>query len=339
MAARIANIIKATKIASKIRCMAKSTDTATATSGLAFRNATANEMDIFTRRTIQEGWHVGPYDFPCAFAFDPNGFFISEINGELVTHVSSIAYPNHHSHIGGLVVTDKYRQNGYGLKSTYKSIDACDAKYTIGGDVNLDLRYKYEMLGFDRLWDTHIAMLDLDKVVANAAKSEAGIPSGVAIKPIHGINLDKLLEYDGHVFGTMRQKFILHWINAPGSLGWAAINEKSGTIVGYNIVKQVIRGVGTEIGLAMAPLYADNVQIAKLLLTTTAENCLANEAVPKTKLELFHPVGENCGEGASELMDELDAELTHIAYRMYTKGIPPGRQMKKIYGIASPTFD
>ena len=38
-------------------------------------------------------------------------------------------------------------------------------------------------------------------------------------------------------------------------------------------------------------LYADNVQIAKLVLKTAAEYCLANEAIPKTKLELFHPVG------------------------------------------------
>ena len=72
----------------------------------------------------------------------------------------------------------------------------------------------------------------------------------------------------------------------------------------------------------MVPLYADNAQIAKLLLKTAAENCLANEAVPKTKLELFHSVGDNCRKGAAELMDELEAELTHIAYRMYSKGIP-----------------
>ena len=75
----------------------------------------------------------------------------------------------------------------------------------------------------------------------------------------------------------------------------------------------------------MAPLYAENAQIARLLLKTAVESCLANEAVLTTKLELFHPVGDNCGEGAAELMGELEADLTHIAYRMYAKGIPPGR--------------
>ena len=129
-------------------------------------------------------------------------------------------------------------------------------------------------------------------------------------------------------------------MTAPGSFGWVAVNQASGnTIVGYSILKQVIRGGGTEIGLAMAPLFADNVHIAKLLLKTAAVNCLENDVLSKTKLELFHPVGDNCGEDSSQLMKELEAELTHIAFRMYSKGIPLGRQMKKIYGIASPTFD
>ena len=128
-------------------------------------------------------------------------------------------------------------------------------------------------------------------------------------------------------------------MTAPGSFGWVAINEGVGkNIIGYSILKHDIRRGGTEIGLAMTPLFADNVHIAKLLLKTAAESCLANEALPKTKLQLLHPVGNNCGEDSSQLMKELKAELTHFAFRMYTKGIPLGRQMKKIYGIASPTF-
>lgn len=50
-------------------------------------------------------------------------------------------------------------------------------------------------------------------------------------------------------------------MNVPGSLGWAAVNEKS-KIVGYWIIRQVIREEGNE---AMASLYADNKHIAKLL--------------------------------------------------------------------------
>ena len=38
---------------------------------LIFRNATSKDVDIITRRAVQDGWHVGPCDFPCAVDFDP----------------------------------------------------------------------------------------------------------------------------------------------------------------------------------------------------------------------------------------------------------------------------
>ena len=324
----------ALRIANKFKVIVRSLTTA---NKLIFRNATAKEADLITRRAIQEGWHVGPYDFPCIFAFDPNSYILGEVNGEVAAHVGVIEYPKHHYHGGGVIVAEKFRQKGYATKCVLKGIEVCDPNYTLGTDINLDLRSKYESLGFKKFWDTYVAMLSLEKVAS--IQSTLGIAASVAVKPIHKINIDTLLEYDRTVFGTSRYLLLIRWVNLPGNLAWAAVEEKSGIITGYAIVKQVIRDGGTEIGLAMAPLYADNAQIAKLLLKTAAENCLANEAVPKTKLELFHPVGDNCGEGAAELMDELEAELTPIAYRMYTKGIPPGRLMKKIYGIAAPNCD
>ena len=334
-------------IASTVRLMAKSF--ATKTNGLLFRNATvkkANELlfrnaavkdiDIITRRIINEGWHVGPYDFHCAFAFCPKGVFMADIDGELVSHVTAIDYPNLHSHIGGLVVTEKYRNEGYGLNNSLKAIEACNQSYTIGGDVNLDLKSNYEALGFERIWDTYVATLDIDKIIGNLAKATP--PGDFTTKPIHKVSFEKLFEYDRFVFGTARRKFLEKWVTVPGSFGWAAVNEKN-DIVGYIVLKQVFREAGREIGMTIAPLFCNDVQIAKLLLLTAAENCHANPAVPKTKLELLLPVGEKCGEDASQLMKDLEAELTHIACRMYTKGIPPDRQLKQIYGIASPTFD
>ncbi len=293
---------------------------------------------MITRRAVQDGWHVGPRDFPCAVDFDPKGFYVGEVDGELATHFSIIRYPNNHYHAGGLIVTEKFRQRNCALRTVYKAMSICSENYTIGTDVLLDSKSKFETLGFNKLWNTNIAMLNPEKIVAYLCK-KSNFPPSVDVEPICRTNMERLLKYDQTVFGTPRQTFMMSWINIPGSLGWTAVDKENDTVVGYAIIKQVIRGGGIEIGLAMAPLYADNGQIAKLLLKTAAEYCLANEAVPKTKLELFHPVGDNCGEGAAELMDELEAELTHIAYRMYTKGIPPGRQMKSIYGIASPTID
>lgn len=76
-----------------------------------------------------------------------------------------------------------------------------------------------------------------------------------------------------------------------------------------------------KIGLAIAPLFPEDVLIAKLLLKTAVKSCFANKDVPNTKLELLHPAGDSCGKDSSELMDELEAEMTFIGYRMYSKGV------------------
>ena len=310
---------------------------ATASSGLVLRPATIKDVDIFTRRTIKEGWHVGPYNYPCGYDFDPEGFFMGEVDGELASHFCAVRYPNHHAHCGGAIVTEKFRGKGFHMMSALKAIDVYDQNYTIGTDVDVNLRDALARMGGEIHWDTHIATLSLDKV--SKVWDKMALPGSVVVKSISKTNLEKILEYDHKVFGVARHTFMESWMSVPGSFGWAAIREKSNDIVGYTIVKQVIRGAGTEIGLAMAPLFADDSQIAKVLLKTAADNCLANEAVPKTKLEIFHPVGDNCGEDAPQLMEEMGAELSRIAHRMYTKGVPPRRQLKKIYGIASTAFD
>jgi hypothetical protein len=278
----------ALRVANKFRFIARSF--ATAKNELIFRNATVKEADLITRRAIQEGWHVGPYDFSSVIAFDPKSYQLGEVDGEVAAHVGNIEYPKHHYHGGGVIVAEKFRQKGYGVKCVLKGMEICDPNYTLGTDVNLDLKSKYEQLGFKKYWDTYIATLSLEKIAAKlAASATAG---SVMVKPIRTVNIHKLLEYDQTIFGTSRDVLLRRWVTIPGNLAWEAVDERSDTIHGYAIIKQVIRDGGIEIGLAMAPLYADNAQIAKLLLKTAAEYCLANEAVPKTKLELFHPVGD-----------------------------------------------
>ena len=305
-------------------------------SSLRIRRACSKDMDFVTRQAIKERWHVGPFDFKNAFAFDTKGIFVGEVDSKAVCNVSSINYPNHHSYMGACIVEEEHRGKGYGKQLFYASYGSCDKKYTIGVDVDFKRLPWFEANGFQVYWNTYVAMLSSEKVAQNLADSMT-MPFQVKIKPINMVSLSNLLDYDSSVFGTARHIFIKRWITTPGSFGLVAVNDSS--IVGYSILRQVIRGGGTEIGLAMAPLFADNVHIAKALIKTAAEKCLANEAVPNTKLELIHPVGKNCGEGSSELMEELEAELTHIAFRIYSKGIPSGRKIGKIYGIASPTFD
>ena len=309
---------------------------ATANPATVFRRATARDVDCITQRIIKEGWHVGPYDYRCGFAFDPKGFFVREIDHELVSHVCAIRYPNSHSHLGGSMVSEKYRKRGYYAEDTRKALKFCNAKYTMGGDIIPQLTPIAQREGFTKVWGTYAVSFDLQNIIEKLQNLKC--PKDIHTKSLHEVESEKLLEYDRSVFGTDRRVFMKKWISAPGSFGYAAV-DGSDKLVGYIILKQAVRGGGTEIGLAIAPFYSDDPHIAKCLLKTAAERCLANEAVPKTKLEMVHPVGDICGEGAPLLMKELEAELIHITDRVYSKGVPSGRQTKKIYGIASPSFD
>ena len=143
----------------------------------------------------------------------------------------------------------------------------------------------YESLGYQTVWNTYTALLNLNTIVKNI--DETDLPLSI----IDSKDLDKLLVYDISVFGTQRQVFLEKWISAPGSFGFAAVNEKSDDIMRYAVLRQIIRDGGSEIGMAMAPPFVDNVSIAKLLLRVAAQECFANKVVPKTKLQLSHPVG------------------------------------------------
>ena len=59
-------------------------------------------------------------------------------------------------------------------------------------------------------------------------------------------------------------------MNIPGSMGWVAFDCDRG-IVGYTLVRPIIMNEGSEIGMNMAPLYAENNQAAGVLMKIAAD--------------------------------------------------------------------
>ena len=96
-----------------IRGQLRQTDRLFATqSKLVFRTATAKDVPLMTRNSIQEGFHVGPYDYPLFLDLDPHHYYMCEINGEVAAHCGVTYFPNSHYHGGGLVVKEKFRKRG-----------------------------------------------------------------------------------------------------------------------------------------------------------------------------------------------------------------------------------
>ena len=234
------------------------------------------------------------------------------------------------------MVEEKHRGNGYGKKTWETAWKTLDQSTNIGLEALAHMISKYETLGLHVVWETSIAFLNFQKI--NEKLSGANIPAGVSIVPIKTIDKEKVCEYDASVFGTSRRVMIEKWLEIPGSLGWAAVDGKR-NVVGYNVIRQTIIGKGTEFALSMAPLFADNNEIARALLKVAAEECQANQAIPVTNFEMLYTVGGESGPQSAQLVADVDGTTTPFCTRMYTKGIPYGRQVDKIYGIINPAFD
>ena len=301
------------------------------------RQAKEEDLKIITRLGVYEDWHFNPRDLSCGHAFDPSGFFVGELDGQVVSHIDAVKYPGHSAYIGTFIVQKEHRGKGYGKLTWDAAWRSLDHSCTIALDGAPHMIANYKAQGFHSVWNTSSALVDLQK--AMKALSYISVPSSeVSLKPIRMTDFEKVLQYDTSVFGTQRRTLLHRYISTPGNLGWVAMNEK-GDVIGYNVVKQVLSGAGSEIGLVMAPLYADNDIVARILLKCAAETYLNIEATPQSPLEVFYSDGGSYGDHASRLMLEVGAETTYLGQRMYTKGVPLGRLIGSMYGLFSTAFD
>ena len=54
---------------------------------------------------------------------------------------------------------------------------------------------------------------------------------------------------------------------------------------------------------------------------------------------MMYAHGDEVAPHTMQLLADVDAETFPLVVRMYTKGIPQGRQMAKMYSITSTAFD
>lgn len=301
----------------------------------AIRCAVVADLKFPTHFAITNDWRFGPFDLECAYDFDPSGFFVGELDGKVISHVNMTKYTGHSSFIGSFMVLEEYRGKGYG-KATWDAAWKClDHSFTVGLEALVHMVPKYESVGFRTVWETSVGFLDFKKIIKNFT---ADVPSGVEVLPITTVDKEKVYQYDSSVFGTSRPVMIEKMMNIPGGLGWAAVDNK-GNVIGYNVVRPTIVGKGTEFALTIGPFFADNDQIARALLKRAAEECLANKAIPVTNFEIYYPQGGESGQQSARLIAQVEGTSTLFCVRMYTKGIPEGRQLDKVYGITHLAFD
>ena len=313
------------------------------------RKAALQELDpeFPIKLALSESWDIGPRDFACAYeSKTPLTSFIGEVHSDKrgatkIAHLNYITYPGHFSFFGGFLVDQRYRTKGYGLvlsRQAWRGVDT--TTHTVGTDASPQMAGKFETeLRMKPVWTNQPAFISLEKVAKDFSAVESS--SEVSVRPIREVDSARLCDYDSSIFGAPRHKFLEKWISIPGSLGWAAI-DGNGDLLGDCSTRQVFRNGGAAVGLNMAPLFADNQLIAKVLLKEAARTYLADDAKKHTEMSILVPEGENGNASAVQLIEnELEAECDRkntSSIRMYTKGAPPNMQMKKIFGLTTLSF-
>ena len=288
------------------------------------------ELKYLSELLKNEDWSLGRNELRCVFSADPSGFFVGELSGKKISTISIIKH-GHFAFCSFLVVEKSYRSKGYGLK-TWQAASAL-ASVSKGCNIGLNAVENmigvYEKYGFKRAW------IDREFVISasNTAKVLTGstqLPPVATIKPITEVKFDALVAYDTTVFGASRRTFLEVLTSRPESIGFAAVDDKGG-LLGYSMSERML---DEDKGMRIAPLFADNEQIARGLLLAVAE-ALTSQNPPHVDVDItlvvpdINPVAVNLVESI------LSGKSDFQPVRMFTEGVPASMNLAKTFAIAS----
>lgn len=268
------------------------------------RNAEREELSFFIQSAKEEGWNPGLEDAKAFFATDPKGFFVGELEGEIIGCISGVAYNSTFGFLGFYIVKPKYRGKGYGIQLWKHTLNYLGNR-SIGLDGVISQQHNYRKSGF-KLYYRNMRM--------------EGAGGGKAPKDlidIHQIPFGELAAYDHSIFGMDRAIFLKHWLAMSNATGFAV--KQNQILNGYGIVRKCYQG------FKIGPLFADTFEIAHAIyqgLRSKVGDAALFLDIPETNEE------------ALQLSKIYSMKKVFETARMYNRE-PPEFDVKKIFGITT----
>ena len=291
-------------------------------------NSAAEVRSVHVKMGLSLGWQLGIDDNEVFYATDPTGFFLGEVDGEAVSCISAVKFEEMFAFIGLYVVEKAYRGKGYGLALFRHSMATLSSTYNCGLDCTSEMVPIYEKWGFKSTWINRLMVFDVSHCVTYLDTFNP--PAGVLVQPAKQVDLDLLSAYDTAAFGAPHHRCLKALLEAPNAINLAATNS-SGDILGFISAR---RTISEEDGWNIAPLFADNGQIARTLLKHIYKE-LAKE-VSKRKVVIME-IPADINPEAMALAEELNGKFLLDMNRMFTKGAP-NIPKEKIFSFVSPAF-
>lgn len=269
------------------------------------RQAKFSDMKFLIDLAGQEGWDPGLHDDEIFFASDRKGFFVGELNGDLISSISAVKY-NNFGFIGFYIVKPEYRGLGYGIKIWQNAFDYL-------GDINIGLDgvvsqvENYKKFGF--------------KLAHNNARysGKLHVPefNNNNIIKADLVNFNYLCSYDKLHFGFLREDFLRKWINQEDSCSICYLDEKE--IKGFSTCRKTIGG------FKIGPLFAKDKDIAEIMFLYLVSK-IGNSNFYLDINENFKP--------AIEIVNKHNMTKVFETKRMYTK-TQSAAKWDEVFGITS----
>ena len=294
---------------------------------------TAEEVRLHvTPKMTAGGFKPGALDYASFFASDETGFFVGELDGQVLSCISVVKHSASYAFVGHYIVDKQYRGLGYELRTWKTAMASVKEDCNVGLNAVLEVEPVYEKSGFKRAWCT--------QRFGFKASEAASIFSGISqssleanIQPTSEAQFHDLLEYDTSIQSFSRPQFLEKWIYAPNSHAFTAINDE-GSVVGYIVVRRILH---PEDGWRMGPLFADNSKIARSLYQAVFTKVA--EVDPTGVIDTDVPCGDLFDPGTTQIPKDLSGTPIFTCARMYTKGVPSSMQLKKIFVVTALEID
>ena len=291
------------------------------------RNATSVEevRSFFINRAISRDVRPAIDDSEVFYTTDPSGFFLGEVDGEIISSISAVKYGETRAFLGYYVVAESFRGKGYGLAIFKHALSTLSPTHNCGVQPLIPKVPLFETSGFKCAWISHRMLFDVSNCVSYLDKFNP--PTGIVVQPAKQVNQDLLSEYDTAVFGAPHHLFLKALLKAQNSINFAATNPR-GDIVGFVSAR---KAVVEEEGWKISPLFADDERVARALLKQVYKKLAMEVSMRKvTTMDIIIDVNPE----AKTLASELNGTFMCESILMFNNGVPDIPK-EKVFSVAS----
>jgi GNAT superfamily N-acetyltransferase len=270
------------------------------------RTMRPDEISTAVDWAAAEGWNPGLADASCFAVADPRGFLIGEFDGVPAATVSCVNYGANFSFLGFYLVRADLRGRGYGVR-IWKQAIAHAGRRVIGLDGVVAQQQNYRKSGFELAY----ANVRYGGAIVAPDRPQAGVIE------LSQVPLPTIEAYDATVFPAPRNSFLRAWVNAPGHVGCARVQD--GRLAGFGVIRPCRQGY--KIG----PLAADDRATAEIVLSALVAEVGGGD--------IFLDI-PSVNRDAIALAEDLELAPVFETARMYTGAIPP-LQLDRIFGVTT----